>query len=378
MNIKLLSTLAVAAGISGLQAQTTVIDITGSTAGRASVHQSILTTLGASAKYGYTGASFTGANQAIFTGTYSGQPVIVRTSWSGSATGLSDLVTGNTVNFIATSTDLSANNVSNLTAASPDSAEVAFSDVFVGTTNVPSAGLVNTNTFILPFKWIASNEANNYQAFKNVTPLQIRALLSNGTLPLSFFTGNVADEGVTVIATGRDAGSGTRITALADTGYGVNSAVSQAQVNVSGDNIASYSDFIVGGIANPNYGYTSGGNLAGVLNKASVGDSANTIVVSYLGLSDATTALGGAKPGKELTYNGVQYSAAAVEAGEYSFWGYLHLYYKSSLTGVSQTFSAALGASLKGNPGSSGLNPSAMRVIRATDGGTILPLGPTP
>jgi hypothetical protein len=372
MKIKLLSTLAVAAGISSLPAQT-VIDITGSTAGRASVHQSILSTLGAGATYGYTGSSFTGASQAIFKGTYAGQSVVVRTSWSGSATGLSDLVTGNTVNFIATTTDLSANNVSNLTAGTPDSAEVAFSDVFVGTTNVPSAGLVNTNTFILPFKWVASNEANNYSAFKNVTPLQARALLASGTLPLSFFTGNSADAEVLVIATGRDNGSGTRITALADIGYGVNTFVTQSQVNVSGNNITGYSDFIVSGVANPNYGYTSGGTLAGVLNKASTGDAAGTIVLSYLGLSDAATALGGATPGKELTYNGVAYSAAAVETGEYSFWGYLHLYYKNSLTGVSKTFSDALGVALRSNPGSSGLNPSAMGVSRATDGGTILP-----
>lgn len=368
MNIKLLSTLAIAAGISGLQAQT-VIDITGSTAGRSSVHQSILSTLGATATYGYTGSSLSSAGAAIFKGTYSGQPVIVRTSWSGSATGLSDLVTGNTVNFIATTTNVSANNVSNLTAGTPDSAEVAFSDVFVGTTNVPSAGLVNTNTFVLPFKWIASNEANNYEEFKNVTPLQVRALFSIGTLPLSFFTGNPAHSEVTVIATGRDNGSGTRITALADTGYGVNTAVSQVQVNVSGNNITEYVDFPQG----PNYGYTSGGTLAGVLNKASVGDTAGTIVVSYLGLSDAVTALGTATPGKELTYNGVGYSAVAVETGEYSFWGYLHLYYKNSLTGTSKTFSDALGVALRSNPGSAGLNPSAMGVSRATDGGTILP-----
>lgn len=373
MKIKLLSTLALAAGLSSMQAQT-VIDIVGSTAGRSSVHSSILASL-TNATYGYTGSNIGNANYAIFKGTYGGNSVVIRTSWSGSATGLAVLAAGNNASFIPVATNITNNNVSGLANGSePSAAEVAFSDVFVGATTVPATGLVNTNTFILPFKWVASNRAIA-AGLTNITPLQARALLSIGYLPLSFFTGNASDASVTVYATGRDNGSGTRITALADIGYGVNTTVSQAQVVLTGSNITGLTDFLnAQGQPDPNYGYTSGGTLAGVLNKPSTGEVADVIVLGYLGLSDAVTALSGATPGKELTYNGAAYSPAAVENGEYSFWSYSHLYYKNTLSGISKTYADALGVSLRTNPGSAGLGSTLMTVKRSTDGGNIVPL----
>ncbi len=269
-----------------------------------------------------------------------------------------------------TTTNVAANNVSNLTTGTdPSAVEVAFSDVFVGSTTVSSGGLVNTNTFVIPFKWIASNRAGSVTGFTNVTPVQARTLLNTGSLVASIFTGNSADSGITVWATGRDNGSGTRITTLADIGYGVNTSVSQVQAVVSGNTLTGVTDFAQGA----NYGYTSGGTLAGVLNKQSDPvNFADNILLSYLGLSDATTALGGAYPAKELTYNGVAYSPENVYNGKYSLWGYLHLYYKSTFTaGQGKSFADQLGATLKTIPGSSGLNPALMQVSRDTDGGNI-------
>jgi len=65
-----------------------------------------------------------------------------------------------------------------------------------------------------------------------------------------------------------------------------------------------------------------------------------------LGLSDSLTAEGytaganggkSAGPGVELSYNGVPYSTQAVYDGQYSFWGYEHLFSGSSLTTNAQT-----------------------------------------
>ncbi len=373
MKLNPILALAFAAGLAGANAQI-VVDLSGSTAGRASVHNAILSVLGNSATYGYTGSNIASASQAIFKGNYGGNAYVIRTSWSGSATGLYDLQTGTNNTFLPTTTNVAANNVANLTTGTdPSAVEVAFSDVFVGSTTVNSTGLVNTNTFVIPFKWIASNRAGSITGFTNVTPVQARALLNTGSLAASIFTGNSADSGVTVWATGRDNGSGTRITTLADIGYGVNSPVVQVQAVITSGVITDITDFVVNNVSDPNYGYTSGGTLANVLNKPSDPTSfADSLLLSYLGISDATTALGGSTPGKELTYNGVAYSPENVYNGKYSLWGYLHLYYKNTFTaGQGKSFADQLGTILKTLPGSSGLNPALMNVYRDTDGGNI-------
>lgn len=374
MKLNPILALAFAAGLAGANAQI-VVDLSGSTAGRASVHSAIISVLGNVTTYGYTGSNIASASQAIFKGNYGGNAYIIRTSWSGSATGLYDLQTGTNNTFLPTTTNVAAGNVSGLATGTDSSAvEVAFSDVFVGSTTVPSSGLVNTNTFVIPFKWIASNRAGSVAGFTNVTPVQARALLNTGSLAASIFTGNSADSAVTVWATGRDNGSGTRITTLADIGYGVNSPVVQVQAVINANTITGITDFLVNNVADPNYGYTSGGTLAGVLNKQSTGDFADSILLAYLGLSDANTALNvsGAFPAKELTYNGVTYSPENVYNGKYSLWGYLHLYYKGTFTvAQGKSFADQLGTTLKTLPGSSGLNPALMQVYRDTDGGNI-------
>jgi hypothetical protein len=83
-----------------------------------------------------------------------------------------------------------------------------------------------------------------------------------------------------------------------------------------------------------------------------------------------------------LKYNSVAYSATAVEGGSYSFWGYEHLLYRSSLTGVAQTAANTVATALfNGDATLSGIVTSAMDVHRNTDGGAIesggtLPSGP--
>jgi hypothetical protein len=58
-------------------------------------------------------------------------------------------------------------------------------------------------------------------------------------------------------------------------------------------------------------------------------NSATTTLIGYLGLSDAASAI--SKGCHALTYNGVPYSAAAVESGQYAAWGYEHMYYQHQL-----------------------------------------------
>ncbi len=96
--------------------------------------------------------------------------------------------------------------------------------------------------------------------------------------------------------------------------------------------------------------------------------------VSYLGLSDAATAIaGGAQP---INWNGVAYSATAVQQGQYTFWGYEHLDYRSNYGSVDsngkqvadQIAGDILGVDA---PASSGLLLSSMQVSRPIDGGLV-------
>jgi hypothetical protein len=102
-------------------------------------------------------------------------------------------------------------------------------------------------------------------------------------------------------------------------------------------------------------GFNSGGNLAlamsatnpitGVTFTDTKGNAATAVyVVSYLAGADAATCVAG-EPSNinttnaqatRISYNGVQYSQAAVLNGSYNIWGYEHAYYLPSATGVPQ------------------------------------------
>src|SRR4051812_25586211 len=85
------------------QAQT-IVRITGSTAYRGATHTAITHIFAAGFTYGYTGATLSGAGQAIFTGTVGGNPVIIKTSWSGSTGGVQTVAKNINVNFLPNST----------------------------------------------------------------------------------------------------------------------------------------------------------------------------------------------------------------------------------------------------------------------------------
>lgn len=60
--------------------------------------------------------------------------------------------------------------------------------------------------------------------------------------------------------------------------------------------------------------------------------TSNVYLISCLGASDAATAVGNGA--KELSYNGVPYSVANIESGQYTLWNIEHLYYLTSGTGT--------------------------------------------
>lgn len=395
-------TLAAAAlAFAGQAGAQTVINLTGSTAFRSATHASIIAAMGGSGActYAYEQSTLAASNFSIFHGNVSGQPYIVRCGWSGSAEGVGSVaqatpVTVYKTTIIGTSGSGSA---STPTAGNTETTicRFAFSDVFQSSTIYTSPTLVNNNVGVVPFKFIASQDAP--ASLTNITDQQFEALWVQGFQPLSLFTGDPVDAGITVWATGRHPGSGTRVTALAETRYGIFRSVAQWQVTTTGTEpnkkiaaikfwptTGSGSDPIPG-----NGGYTSNSGVRDALgadNDDTVGTDVldengsllfnipatdPVILISYPGINDGNTAI--TNGAKELTYNGVAYSADNVYNGKYTQWGYQHLYHVSGLSTAENTFKTALIAQIPANIGSAGLNTSNMNVSRASDGGLVGP-----
>jgi hypothetical protein len=363
----LLLAAATFAAASTVNAQT-VIDITGSTAGRSAVHNAIRTVL-SNETFVYNGSNFNGASKVLFKGDISGTAVIIRTSWSGSAAGVRDVAQNNSsVWFPATTIDTNglnntavsmANNSANTVQNTP---EIAYSDVFQSSTIYGTPTLTDDKAGIIPFKFFASADAP--ASLTNISSLQARSLFGSGYIPLAIFTGNSTDQGSYIYSTGRDPESGTRITTMAEIGYGVFNAVQNYQPTVASGAVTGVVLWPAGTYAEGNGGASSGSNVKGYV-------EANGFVngfglISYLGASDWSVVA------KELSYNGISYSADNVKQGKYTFWGYLHQMKQTSLSGTANTFYSSLLTAVRAD--TSWLVKTAdMSVERSSDGGLINP-----
>jgi hypothetical protein len=220
-----------------------------------------------------------------------------------------------------------------------------------------------------------------------------QALWKNGSLPLALFTGNTGDENTHVFAIGRDADSGTRLTAFAESGVGVFTEVYQfvptnANGMITSGNTAAmtgqqyYPLEVINGITYVagNGGYSSGGNLAFAMRQNNTLSAIGGYYVTYLGLSDTATALAG--NASVMSYNGVTYSQQAVQEGQYTFWGYEHLDYRTDLGNAGtanpnanvKVVADQIANQIKGTAATaliSGLPLGGMKVSRPTDGGLV-------
>ncbi len=391
----LVALLAVAfAGIASAQ---TTIRITGSTAFRAATVTAIQNILQPGYTYGYIGSSVTGANQSTFVGTTktSNLSVIVKCSWAGSVGGVQTIaqqspVVTTTNPYISETNALTATGLV-LTAStaifdSPANADISMSDSFQSSTAFSGTGyntLTDTIVGVVPFVWTKGSSSDTaVQAIlanvTNMTPLAARAILSGGA-PISLLTGNSADSSVWVYPMGRDEDSGTRLVQYAESGFGIFGSPVQFQPTISSGAIASIAPWpaqTILGISYPigHSGSSSGGTLATYLNTpvaAAARDSlgAKFALVAFFGVNDANGVNAG---GNNLTWNGVPYSAAAVQEGRYTYWGYEHLMYRNTLTGNPKTVADQLANQIKTQDAAvSGVLLSTMNVSRVTEGAVI-------
>ena len=385
--------------VSGAQAQT-VVRLTGSTAFRLNTLNAITHIYDPGFTYGYTGTSFGGSTQAIFFGTIGGQSTTIKTTWSGSEGGMQTVAGSVAIAFLPNTTPVSTggtnnappctgggscdNSIPDVEMADSFQSASAFFGLYRGVTYATLTESPNSPVGVVPFKYAVSKNAP--AALTNITNKQARALFGAGALPLAFFTGNPADETTTVVASGRDPDSGTRLSVSAETGQGPQASVKHWQpldgagnvvktVNGAIARFAPWPASTINGIpiAVFNGGYNSGGDLSKMLANTT---PANTCVVSYASVNDmdANALPNGAR---ELAFNGVllgntggNYNTVGLlTGGEYTLWCYEHVYYRAGSPAASVADTLANQLKTADAP----ILLTNMRVERLSDGGVVFP-----
>lgn len=428
--ITALSALALAASASA----DVTVNITGATAFRAATLASIkakYVASGAAFKFAHDqasgGTTYTGATRAIFIGTFPGVTgtTTIRCCFTGSVEGIRALTNVTDPlpptyyqTSLLTSTTAAVGGAElgsqGTTGAATDTSHIAFSDVKKAATPYSGYAMLPADPAagVIVFTMLT----NEGSTVSNVTSQQFRALMSTGSQPLSLFTGNAADTSY-VFATGRNDGSGTRTTYLAETGAGITNLVKQYVTNVSTTSALGTIQLVpAGGLNNPtlpgqsaasastvwgqdvagNGGYNSGSTLRTDMGKTGTsvtvldenGDDAfgapvRADLVTFLSVSDAVSARGNgavfcAYNGVKLTdiaASGTSMSAAdkaKVTSGTYTAWGYENMYRRNDITsGDALTVYNGLKTAIPTNLGSAGIAISDMVAGREVDGGTV-------
>lgn len=429
------------------------VNVTGATAFRGATLASIKSKYVASGvafKFAHDqgSGSLTGATRAIFIGSYPGVTgtTTIRCCFTGSVEGVRALIPtvvdpappsyyqpallAGTLAAVG-GAELPSQGTTGA-AALGASSDIAFSDVSSASTPYASYSLLPADPAagVIVFTMLT----NKGSSLTSVTSQQFRALLTKGFQPLSLFSGDPNDNPLSatpnagahyVFATGRNDGSGTRTTYLAETGYGIVNTVNQyvtnqstattlttiqrvpatgvqngppsAPVVIPGQSTSNAST-IWGQDVDGNGGYSSGATLRGDMAKsgASVtvldadgsdafGSPQVVSLVTWLSLSDAATAR--SNGAIFCSYNGAILSdiaaggtamsaadLAKVVNGVYSAWGYERMYRRNDITsGDVLTVYNDIKAAIPGNLGTAGVALTEMNVSRSYDGGTVAP-----
>ena len=419
------------------QAADVTVNITGATAFRSSTLASIkarYVASGAAFKFAHDqgAGSLTGATRAIFIGTFPGVTgtTTIRCCFTGSVEGVraliptvtdpapptyyqSSLLSGTTA--VVGGAELASQGTTGAAALGGIS-DIAFSDVTKSSTPYSASSLQPSTPAAGVILFTMVGNSGWPSGVTSITAQQFRAIFSKGFQPLSLLTGNAADTDY-VFATGRNDGSGTRTTYLAETGFGISNIVQQFVVNTSSGSAITQIQLVpAGGVNTPalpgqatsnastvwgqdvdgNGGYNSGSALRGDLAKTSTavtvldptgadafGAPVNLYLVTWLSLSDAATARAGGA--KILGYEGVILSdyatsgtlstadKAKITNGAYTAWGYENMYLRNDVTTGDKL---AVYNGIKNNialSGTQGIALTDMVVGRSVDGGTVAP-----
>lgn len=310
---------------------------------------------------GYSAAGDFNTGPGTYSGTMSNAipslhntPVTVRLSFSGSGAGMLAVDQSTPVPTVNPGTGTTNNLV-------PD---LAFSDVFPesATPSINGADFDQSIVGVIPFVFVKNNALTgitNITKEQAVLLMTSSGVVTNGValipgMPATFLSGASSNP---VYLTGRDSGSGTRITTQKCIGF-------TGTPRLWG---------LVGSTLTLTNGYSSGGNERTVI-------ANNANVIGYLGLADTAAIAASASP---IAYQGIPFSTSGVQNGMYPLWGYEHLVNRAG--GMSANQSAIRNALVTAitNQGYQTTNSlytanfvdqARMNVQRGTDGGTITSL----
>jgi hypothetical protein len=310
---------------------------------------------------GFTGAGDLSLGPGSYLGTMSNAipslhntPVSVRLSFSGSAAGMLAVDQSTPVITINPATGLTNTSV-------PD---LSFSDVFPesATPSINGADFDQAIVGVIPFVFVKNNALTgitNITREQSVLLMTASGVVTNGGttipgMPASFLGGAGSSP---IFLTGRDSGSGTRITTQRCIGF---SGTPRLWALVNNTLVLTN-------------GYASGG-----LERNAIAGNAN--VIGYLGLADVAAIAANATA---ISYEGVPFTTTAVQKGSYPLWGYEHLVNRAGALSANQAaVRNALVAAIT-NQGYQTTNvtytanfvdQNSMTVQRGTDGGTITSL----
>jgi hypothetical protein len=245
MKIKLITLGAIALSLATSAFADVAVTITGATAFRAATLKAIRAKFDASGvayKFAHDqtssgGTFYSGATRSIWIGTFPGVAgtTTIRTCFTGSVEGIRALVPVTDplpptyyqpALLDSTTAVVGGAELANqgTTGAATATSDIAFSDVTKSSTPYGSFSLLPASPAagVIVFTMLT----NEGSTITNVTAQQFRALMARGFQPLSLFTGNAADTTL-VFPTGRNDGSGTRTTYMAETGVGITTGVHQ-------------------------------------------------------------------------------------------------------------------------------------------------------
>ncbi len=393
----LLSVALLLLASAGLASAQSHLYIAGSTANRAPADAAIIAQFdgGAASVSIAADAAIGGEHSSIFSGTIGGAPWIIKCAWTGSENGiqlassgtlfggflLDSYVTAVTPGTVSTSApNVTGNTSANTGTSEAHVADAGFADTFANASQFQ--GTYQSQTYTAPVEVPTGSVAINPFKFwtnfgapaglTNITQQNVRKIYIAGKLPLSFFTGVSTDSGSTVYAVGRNPDSGTRVTAMLETGLaGATQAVTQfapenggSVINAKNSTVTALAKYPSGSVDGitfnaGNNGYSSGGNLAAALNcdytnggaGITAATSSNTYnatgtthflsVIAYASTNDGDGQLptsinpNGVSTGGivELAFNGVKMGFSSdynnntqLTSGHYTFWSYEHLY----------------------------------------------------
>lgn len=314
-------------------------------------------------------------------------------------------------------------------------AEIAFSDTNKAISPYAAYPMAPTSASVgvVVFSMLASDGST----LENVTTQQYNSLLENGIVPKSMFTGDPTDLDKFVVCTGRNDGSGTRSSYLAEMGWGVANPVQQflvvgesstldrftaiQRVPAGGVNIPAGSDLanfdvdpdsaghqaasalatsastVWGQDVDGNGGAFSGSVLRGhMLRKGTgvrvfdvdgsdlYGEDVQADLVTWLSLNDAVTARNGGA--KILAFNGVKLNDIATSGssmstadrnkvyyGAYTAWNFQQMVRRTTADAATVTLYNEIKNAIPSNLANAGLTIPSMQVLRALDGGPISP-----